>query len=179
MKTRSGKSSKTVEKSNHENKDLDDKKKTSDEVTDIAGSSKTIDKSNFENKDLDDKMETSDKVNALDELTNKNDDKITKIQKVIRGRLERAKYKESKLNRKNENNQLPTGASVQTSTPIYTNNPPPSEGPVNTSSPKLSTVTDPPDKTPPPTIAEQVETSSTKLSTVNNLLLIASQIEKN
>ena len=48
MKTRSGKSSKTVEKSNHENKDLDDKKKTSDEVTDIAGSSKTIDKSNFE-----------------------------------------------------------------------------------------------------------------------------------
>ena len=51
MKTRSGKSSKTVEKSNHENKDLDDKKKTSDEVTGIAGSSKIIDKSNFENKD--------------------------------------------------------------------------------------------------------------------------------
>ena len=90
MKTRSGKSSKTVEKSNHENKDFDDKKKTSDEVTGIAGSSKIIDKSNFENKDLDDKMETSDKVNALDELTNKNDDKITKIQKVIRGRIERA-----------------------------------------------------------------------------------------
>ena len=76
MKTRSSKSSKTVEKSNLENKDLDDKKKTSDEVTDIAGYSKTIDKSNFENKDLDDKMETSDKVNALDELTNKNDNKI-------------------------------------------------------------------------------------------------------